>query len=148
MKRSDISNPEVAAVFEAYPKNVRTKLVLLRQLIFDTAKEAEDIGELEETLKWGEPSYIAKQGSTVRIDWKEDTPDQYAMYFKCTSKLVPTFKKVYGGTFTFEGDRAIVFGIKDTVPKAELKKCIAAALRYHKVKHLPLLDIYLEPRPG
>jgi len=63
--------------------------------------------------------------------------DRYAVYFKCTSKHVPVFKKLYGDTFTYAGDRAILFTMTDTVPELQLKKCIAAALRYHKVKHLP-----------
>lgn len=34
------------------------------------------LGILEETLKWGEPAYIANGtigGTTIRIDWKEKT---------------------------------------------------------------------------
>ena len=36
---------EVAAVFHTYPTGVREKLLSLRQLIFDTASEAEGVGE-------------------------------------------------------------------------------------------------------
>ncbi|WP_430968287.1 DUF1801 domain-containing protein [Spongiimicrobium sp. 2-473A-2-J] len=126
---------------DAYPKHVRQKLMRLRQLILETAAETEGVNTLEETLKWGEPSYLTKNGSTIRIDWKEKKPDQYAMYFKCTSKLVPSFRTIYKEVFTFEGDRALVFKMDDTLPETELKKCIAAGLTYHKVKHLPLLGL-------
>ncbi len=61
------------------------------------------------------------------------------MYLKCTSRLVPTFKKIYKDKFNFEVDRAIIFELKDRIPGAELKHCIAMALTYHKIKHLPLL---------
>lgn len=135
------TTPQVKAVFEDYPDFVRTKMEGLRKLIIETAQETEGINHLEETLKWGEPSYLTKNGSTVRIDWKPKRHDQYAMYFKCTSKLVPTFRKVYGHVFAFEGNRAIVFGVNDMVPKRELKRCIALGLNYHKVKHLPLLGL-------
>ena len=90
-----ISNPEVEIKFNNYPEPVRKKLLNLRNLILETANEIPEIAELEETLKWGEPSYISKTGSTIRIDRKKNDPDQYAMYFKCTSKLVPTFRKVF-----------------------------------------------------
>ena len=113
----------------------------LRKLILESAEELEEVKEIEETLKWNEPSYIAKHGSTIRIDWKNKQPDQYAIYFKCTSKLVPTFKMVFNDKFNFEGDRAIIFSLNDKLPEAELKKCISAGLTYHKVKHLPLLGI-------
>ena len=134
-------NPEVDSVFENYPDDVRDKLLLIRNIIIDAAKEAPEIENLEETLKWGEPSYLAKHGSTVRIDWKAKNPDQYAVYFKCTSKLVPTFKKVYGDLFTFEGDRAIVFKMDEDLPVTELKNCIRTALEYHRRKNKPYLDM-------
>ena len=113
----------------------------LRQLIIDVASDIPGSGDLEETLKWGEPSYLAKAGSTVRIDWKESSPEHYAMYFNCNTKLVDTFKEVYSDAFNFAGNRAIVFHEKDTVPVRALKHCIALSLQYHKLKHLPLLGI-------
>ena len=99
------------------------------------------LSDLEETLKWGEPSYLTKHGSTLRIDWKEKAPDQYAMYFKCTSKLVPSFKAVYGDLFNYEKNRAIVFTVGEEIPKEALKESIRAALSYHKVKNTPFLGL-------
>ena len=127
--------------FKSYPAAVKTKLNHLRNLILEVATKHESITELEETLKWGEPSYLVKKGSTIRIDWKTKTPDQYAIYFKCTSKLVPTFKAVYGDVFKYEKNRAILFGLNDEVPEKELKACIRLALNYHSVKNLPLLGL-------
>ncbi len=134
-----VINPAVEKVFNNYPKQIRSKLKRLRQLILDTTSEIEDIDILEETLKWGEPSYLAKKGSTIRIDYKESKPDHYAMYFKCTSKLVSTFKMLYSDKFSFEENRAIIFKTDDEIPVSELKHCISLALTYHKVKHLPML---------
>ncbi|MFZ1703682.1 MAG: DUF1801 domain-containing protein [Saprospiraceae bacterium] len=136
-----IINPKVNAVFDNYPEHVKPKMLVLRYLIIQTAQEMEEVTSLEETLKWGEPSYLSKTGSTIRIDWKPNTPNKYAMYFKCTSRLVPTFKEVFKNTFEYEGNRAIVFELHTTIINKELKECIKAALRYHKVKHLPFLGI-------
>ncbi len=135
------TNPEVELVFKNYPKLAREKISMLRELILEAAEELEEITTLEETLKWGEPSYLAKKGSTIRIDWKKKSPDQYAMYFQCTSRLIPTFKLLYSKTFTFDGSRAIIFQMEDKIPKEALKNCIKAALTYHKIKHLPTLGI-------
>ena len=135
------TNKEVAAVFNAYPGFVKAKMLELRALILEAAGELEEVLNIEETLKWGEPSYLTKFGSTVRIDWKPKKPDHYAVYFKCTSKLVPTFKMRYPKIFDFEKNRAIVFSINDEIPKEALKNCIKAALRYHKIKHLPALGM-------
>lgn len=135
------TNPEIELVFNNYPDLIRKKMLNLRSLILKAASEIEEISNLEETLKWGEPSYLAKNGSTIRIDWKKNKPDQYAIYFKCTSKLVPTFKMIYKDIFRFESNRAIIFQVEDEIPEVELKKCITAALTYHKVKHLPTLGV-------
>lgn len=136
-----ITDPKVELVFNNYPDPVRDKMLRLRKLIIETAKETEEITRLEETLKWGEPGYLTKIGSTIRMDWKQKSPNQYAMYFQCTSRLVDTFKILFKNRFDFEGKRAIVFGLKDEIPVEELKYCIRAALTYHKVKHLPTLGI-------
>lgn len=136
-----LTNPDVEVVFDRYPDHVRDKILTLRTMIRETASELAKVSHLEETLRWGEPSFITKKGSTIRIDWKEKTPDQYAIYFKCTSRLVDTFRMTYTDLFRFEGSRAIVFQLEEQVPKTELKQCIKAALTYHQVKHLPSLGI-------
>lgn len=108
--------------------------MFLRQLIFETAAATEGVGELEETLKWGEPSYLTpktKSGSTVRIDWKESNEDRYAMYFKCTTNLVETFREKYPMEFRYGGNRSIIFNEDDKIPVKELSDCIALALTYH-----------------
>ncbi|MEM9917739.1 MAG: DUF1801 domain-containing protein [Bacteroidota bacterium] len=126
--------PEVALKFRTYPQKVKAKLLYLRKLIIEMATEIETIEAMEESLKWGEPSYLVKKGSTIRIDWKAKAPDQYAMYFKCTSKLVPTFKKRYGDLFEYENNRAILFQLEAEIPVTALKECIRLALTYHSVK--------------
>ncbi len=133
------SDPKVKKVFNEYPTSVKQQLLHLRTLVVETASKIEGLKKLEETLKWGEPSYLTKYGSTIRMDWKEKTPEEYAMYFSCSSSLVETFKIIYKDTFTFRGKRAIIFQLNDTIPETALKHCIALALTYHKVKHLPFL---------
>ncbi|WP_416150158.1 DUF1801 domain-containing protein [Salipaludibacillus sp. HK11] len=138
---SVIGNTKVEAVFEQYPKHIQAKILNLRQLILDTALEIEGIDYLDETLKWGEPSYLTKKGSTIRIGWKQSNPDQYALYFNCNTRLVDTFKEVYGDSFKYEGNRAIVFAAINEIPLDDLKQCITLALTYHTRKHLPLLGM-------
>ena len=132
-------NPTVEAVFANYPAEMNKKMMALRQLILDTASETEGVAKLEETLKWGEPSYITKGGSTIRIDWKPSNPNEYAMYFNCQSKLIDTFKELYHDTLAFDGNRAIVLNVGVAIPTNELKHCVSLALTYHKIKHLPML---------
>ncbi|WP_232825773.1 DUF1801 domain-containing protein [Algoriphagus litoralis] len=135
------TQPEVDHAFAAYPEQVRAKMNFLRDLVIETAREDEQLDVLEECLKWGEPSFVCKHGSTLRMDWKSKIPDQYALYFKCTSRLVETFREVYGDLFRYEGNRAILFNLDQNIPVREVKACIKATLRYHKVRHLPRLGI-------
>jgi Domain of unknown function (DU1801) len=126
--------PEVAAVFDSYPPEMKARLMYLRQLIFDTATSIDAVGEIEETLKCGEPSYLTpktKSGSTIRIAWKKSQKEQYSIFFKCTANLVPAFKEKYPKIFKFGGNRSIDFNIGEKVPEKELKKCVALALTYH-----------------
>ncbi len=130
-------NRDVAAVFQAYPVPFGRKLLALRELIFETAAATDGVGELEEALKWGEPAYATEQsksGSTIRIAWKEATPDEYAIYFHCQTTLVESFRAWFPEAFRFEGNRRIVFGKDDVVPLEPLSICIAAALTYHRDK--------------
>ncbi len=132
-------DPRVHSKFAAYPKNVRKRMDHLRELILETASEIPGIDKLEETLKWHEPSYVVKKGSTIRIDWKQRSPDRYALYFNCNSRLVETFRMVYGDIFDYEKNRAILFHLDDPIPEEELKACITMALTYHSVKNEPFL---------
>lgn len=128
------TDPSFKKKLADYPDVVRDKMQFLRDLVVETAQEQDEITELEETLKWGEPSFLTKNGSTLRMDWKQKAPDQYAMYFKCTSRLVETFKIIFQDKFEYQKSRAIVFQLDDKVPTKELKQCIKATLLYHKVK--------------
>ena len=63
-------NPEIQYIYECYPQKIQKKCLELRELVFDVAQAHPVIGPIEETLRWGEPSYIpfkTKSGSMVRI---------------------------------------------------------------------------------
>jgi hypothetical protein len=129
-----VSDPAVELVFNAYPKPIKAKLLALRRLIFDTAKRTESVGDLQETLKWGQPSYLTpetKSGSTIRIDRVKSSTGQYAVYFHCQTDLVETFRELYPKELRFEGNRSIVLEAADDIPEAALRHCVALALTYH-----------------
>jgi Domain of unknown function (DU1801) len=126
-------NPEVQARFEAYPAGVRHRMLALRELVMKTAAQTPGAGDIEETLKWGEPAYVSvnKAGSTVRIDWKPKAPTQYAVYFNCQTRLVESFRQMFPDDFRFDGNRALVLDLGQKMPVDSLGLCIAAALTYH-----------------
>ena len=134
MEAPPVTDPNVKAVFDAYPPPLRRSLIELRRLIFATAAETAGVGDLVETLKWRQPAYLTerpKSGSTIRIDVSKDRADGYGMFFHCQSKLVPSFRQLYPDDFDFEGNRAIRFSLGEAVPEEALRHCIALALTYH-----------------
>ena len=129
---------KVAMKFAAYPEPAKKLFLEVRQLIFEVA-EKEKLGDLLETLKWGEPSFLSKKGSTIRVDWKAKDPDKVSIYFNCNTCLIDTFREVYWETLHIVGNREIALPISKGIPVATLEACISMALRYHSIKHLPLL---------
>ena len=132
--RAGSSDPAVEAVFRAYPKPLKAKLLALRRLIFDTAKTTTGVGVLQETLKWGQPSYLTtatKSGSTIRIDRVKSAADQYAVYFHCQTDLVATFRELYPTQLRYGGNRSILLNAAEESPAPELRHCVALALTYH-----------------
>ncbi len=137
---ASFENMQIASTFDGYPDYISKKLLVLRLLIFEVAEEL-DINDLEETLKWGEPSYVSKQGSTLRLAWRKSHPQQYGIFFNCKTSLIETYKEIYQDQFKYEGNRAIVFEQSETIPVDALKHCIELSLTYHNIKHLPMLGV-------
>ena len=61
------------------------------------------------------------------------------LYFHCKTKLIDAFKELYGDTFQYKGNRAIVFDGVEVIPKKALTHCILLSLTYKKIKGLPML---------
>jgi hypothetical protein len=134
--RAAAADAAVEAVFAGYPGPVKSKLLALRKLIFDTAKATPGVGALQETLKWGQPSYLtteSRSGSTVRIDQVKSESGGYAVYFHCQTDLVETFRELYP-ELRYGGNRAILLDAGEKLPEKALRHCIALALTYHSRK--------------
>ena len=133
MNKQNISDPRVAEVFNGYPRAIRMKLHLLRTLILDVAATTAGVGRLEETLKWGQPSYLTTEtgsGSLIRLDQVKSKPGYCAMYFHCQTTLVETFREMFRNELVFESNRCILLRIDKPVPVKQLRECIAMALTY------------------
>lgn len=124
----------VAPTYDSYDAGRKSALLKLRDLVLETAVRTDGVGEIEECLKWGQPSFVTKKpksGSTIRIDAIRNAPDKVAMYFICNTNLVTQFQQHYPDAFIFEGNRALIFDVGSKLPEDELRHCIAMALTYH-----------------
>lgn len=129
----EIIDMNVANVFEQYPREYRQPLLQIRKLIFTTAAELTIVGELDESLKWNQPSYTtkaSKSGSPIRIDRFGD--DKIALFFHCQTTLVEEFRALFNDRLEFSKNRAIVLDPNEELPVEELRYCLQRALTYHK----------------
>ena len=134
MAKTESSKVEMADVFAAYPPRQRKMLLAVRDLILQVAAKTPDVGEIEEALRWQQPSFLTTRsgsGSTIRIDALRGSAENYALYFNCNTTLVDDFKQLYPKHFKFEGNRALIFNVADKLPMNELRHCISLALTYH-----------------
>lgn len=124
---------DVALVFAGAPAAISPKIARLRDLIFATAAATDGVGPLSEELRWGEPAYLtAATGSTIRIGWKADRTDRFALHFNCKTTLVGSFRTLFSEELAFDGNRSILFDEADELPETVLAMCIAMALTYHR----------------
>jgi hypothetical protein len=131
---------EIQEKFESYPTHIKPLMLQLRELVFNIADDS-NLEVVDVSLKWGEPSYQVKHGSPVRMDWKENSPDQYYLFFHCQTKLVDTFRELYCGRLEFEGNRGIVLHVGKKLPVNIIRHCLELAMNYKRIKHLPLLGV-------
>ncbi|MGD1935585.1 MAG: DUF1801 domain-containing protein [Candidatus Phaeomarinobacter sp.] len=128
---------EFDSVMSGYSKTVQPSLKRLRKLVHEVVSATPEIGEIVETLKWGQPSFLPKRariGTTVRMDAVSETPPRVALYFHCQTTLVDTFRHLYPDALEFKGNRAVLLDASKPLPEAELRHCIEMALIYHVAK--------------
>jgi hypothetical protein len=124
---------EVSRAFDALPAPMSKRLLQVRDLIFATAAAHDDVGELTETLKWGEPAYLTDEtgsGSTIRLGRLKDS-EHAAILFNCKTTLVDTFRERFPDQFEYRQTRALLLPVAGKLPKRELSVCLSLALKYH-----------------
>ena len=129
----DFLNPEIARVFSQYQTQTKQTLLIIRQWIFDIAQSSDEIGEIEECLKWGEPSYVThspKSGTTLRLSQLKSNPTEYALCVHCQTTLIEEFRQVYPD-FKYDKNRGVIFDSNKPVATDAVKQFIYLALSYH-----------------
>jgi len=124
---------EVNRAFDALPAPIGKRLLQVRELIFATAAAHDGVGNLTETLKWGEPAYLTDEtgsGSTIRLGRLKDS-DQAAVLFNCKTTLVDTFRERFPDRFEYRQTRALLLPVAGKLLERELAVCLSLALTYH-----------------
>lgn len=127
------ANPSVVNILTNYGEPFTSSLLEVRTLIFKIASTIDGVGELTESLKWGQPTYSTlqtKSGTPIRIDKFDD--NYIGIFFHCQTTLLGQFKELFSQELMFSKNRAILLDPSMPLPLKELEFCIAAALVYHK----------------
>ncbi len=125
---SDINNK-----LAAYPEILAVRLGVVRKLIQNIAARDKAIGEIEESLKWGQISFAArnpKSGTPMRIDGDADA-GTCSLFVPCSSNLIEDFRTLHPNMFDYYGNREVRMDLSEPLPITELSLFIAAALRYY-----------------
>ncbi|MEM6758372.1 MAG: DUF1801 domain-containing protein [Pseudomonadota bacterium] len=125
---------DIIAVIELWHASVRRTARQLRAMCWDVAQR-DNIGALSETLKWGEPAWrpvAPRTGSTLRIGWKEATPDRLNLYLNCKTDLA--FRLVSDLPEVFDGNsrRVIWCDVMRALPDAALAHVARTTFTYHR----------------
>ena len=126
---------DVQRVFDTHDRDIRKKLLAVRRMILDVAAETAGVGELEETLKWGQISYLtpkSKSGTTIRIDGPDEGASDLRLYVHCQTSLVDTMRSMYGDLLEYEGTRCIRYDARDAKQTEAVRHFIWMALTYHQ----------------
>ncbi len=138
MTYRSFKNKNVESTFRDYPSNIQERLLTIRELIFNVAEESSEVGEIEETLKWDNPSYLTskpKSGTTIRLSGLISLEHKYAISVHCQTSLISEFKELYIN-LEYEGNRSIILDIRKKLPLAAIERFVYLALTYHyRKKH-------------
>jgi hypothetical protein len=133
MKHTKFENLEIKKVYDRFPKEMKTKILEVREIIFEVGKNNNKINKITETLKWGEPTYQrdrSKDGSPIKINHKKTMENYFSISVISSTNLINKIKELYPKAFQFNGDREIIINANKKLPKTEIYHFIELALMY------------------
>ena len=120
---------------DGLPKEAREALYSLRDII-RAAAEASGTTPLEESFKWGQPSFAPakRKGTPIRLSWSQKAPDRVEMLVHCQTSLVDAWRHRLGDLFDYDGTRAVHISLEKHLPEEALHIMAVMALTYHQRK--------------
>lgn len=125
-----ITDKNVQNAYDVFPACPRVGTLALCNLIFETAQSIPECPQPIECLRWGQPAYITPIGSTLRIGLPKS--GGFALYAHCQSTIISQFSQSFGGDFSIEGNRAILFQTVEDIQPEKLRLLIGHALTYKR----------------
>lgn len=127
---------DVHAYFIKQSKQVKEAMLYLRNLIYSVSRHSDLIGEIEETLKWGEPSYInglPRTGTTLRLAPTGNSEHELGLFVHCQTSLIDSFKEMHP-TLDYQGNRCLLLDINNLPDQTIIEHFVFLAMTYHYQK--------------
>jgi Domain of unknown function (DU1801) len=130
---------KILAAYSSLPEEIMKAALTIRDRIFALAQQHAEIGQVEETLKWGMPSYLTKSpksGTPIRLGCNADA-NTLGIYVHCQTQVVDNFREttpadlLVESKITTEKSRAIHLPAKTPLPNSVIDKFLYEALTYH-----------------
>jgi hypothetical protein len=122
---------EVQQVFDGFSPSVKESLSVIRDWIFEIADANDEIGKVQECLKWNEPSYLThspKSGTTLRLSQVDE--NHYGLFVHCQTSLIEEFRLAYPD-LNYDKNRGVIFDAGNPIQENTIKQFIFMALTYH-----------------
>lgn len=119
-----------------WPADAQHRLLEMRAIFQDVARAAET-GPLDESLKWGQPAWRprkARMGSTLRLNWSADAPDQIAAFVDCKTDLAAQMDTRFPGQFRNDGRRSLAFDLSSGLHADAIWQLAHLTFTYHRAK--------------
>ena len=119
--------------FNQYPPVLTKRLQTVRNLILRLAAKSPNVGEVVESVKWGQASFATvrpKSGTPLRIAGDVEA-GTYSVYVPCKTSLISDFRSTHPDMFDYHGSREIRLKLNAALPEKELSLFISAALTYY-----------------
>ena len=124
------------AQIASWPTAAQHMLWTCRALFHDIAEQAE-VGTLDETLKWRQPSWRPtkpRTGSTLRMDWNPKFPDKLSLFVDCKTDLAARMQDIYPDLPVNDGQRHIAIALDAPLPKQAIAHLAEMTFTYHRAK--------------
>jgi hypothetical protein len=128
--KPEFASPDVARAFDQPGPEARKGLLQLRSLIYQAAADLPEAGTVEETLRWGQPAYLAaaKSGTTIRLGVHKQAC--FALFVHCQSRVIPDYIAAFPAWDRLDGTRAVLFGCAADIEPMRHGWLIRHALTY------------------
>lgn len=133
-------SPQLTHNIECFPESATALFLQIRRMMHAIAAE-HGLGEVVESIKWGQPSFVVKTGTPVRFGWTDSRPSVLSVFVHCNTRLIDTFREMYSDGFEYVGNRELRLPLDQPRLPVQMPCFIACAMTYHKIKHLPNLGL-------